>query len=289
MNGWPGFDQIAQGYSGLMSLTGFADGDPTRTGTAIGDLSSGMWLAMAILSALLERERTGRGQHVSTSLLASLVGLLSVHGQRYLSLGDIPRRTGNAHSVIAPYGVFETADGPLNIAPITSDMWLRLCQLLELPALPDDPRFATNEARVAHRDELKAALEARLKTRSKREWTELFIGVGLPAGPINTLDEVFADPQVQHCRLVETIEHPTLGALRQVVTPVSSSAITAESSRQVSRHAPPGLGEHTVDVLREAGFDEVSIEALLAAKAVHQQGEYLSPEKAREHAAGVTL
>jgi formyl-CoA transferase len=113
--------------------------------------------------------------------------------------------------------------------------------------------------------------------------------VGLPAGPINTLDEVFADPQVQHCRLVETIEHPTLGALRQVVTPVSSSAITAESSRQVSRHAPPGLGEHTVDVLREAGFDEVSIEALLAAKAVHQQGEYLSPEKAREHAAGVTL
>ena len=288
MSSWPGFDQIAQGYSGLMSLTGFADGDPTRTGTAIGDLSSGMWLAMAILSALLERERTGRGQHVSTSLLASLVGLLSVHGQRYLSLGDIPRRTGNAHAVIAPYGVFETADGPLNIAPITSDMWLRLCQLLELPTLPDDPRFATNEARVEHRDELKAALEARLKTRSKREWTELFIGVGLPAGPINTLDEVFDDPQVRHCRLVETLEHPTLGALRQVVTPVSSSAVTGDSPRHLSRHAPPGLGEHTVDVLREAGFDEVSIEALLAAKAVYQQGEYLPPGMVLEHAAGVT-
>lgn len=287
MSSWPGFDQIAQGYSGLMSLTGFADGDPTRTGTAIGDLSSGMWLAMAILSALLERERTGRGQHVSTSLLASLVGLLSVHGQRYLSLGDIPRRTGNAHSVIAPYGVFETADGPLNLAPITSDMWLRLCQLLDLPALPDDARFATNEARVAHRDELKSLLEARLKTRGKREWTELFIGAGLPAGPINTLDEVFADPQVQHCGLVETLEHPTLGALRQVVTPVTSSTETGELAKHTSRHAPPALGEHTVDVLREAGFDAAAIDALLAAKTVHQTGDYYS-QKALERAAGVT-
>lgn len=288
MSSWPGFDQIAQGYSGLMSLTGFADGDPTRTGTAIGDLSSGMWLAMAILSALLERERTGRGQHVSTSLLASLVGLLSVHGQRYLSLGDIPRRTGNAHSVIAPYGVFETADGPLNLAPITSDMWLRLCQLLDLPALPDDARFATNEARVAHRDELKSLLEARLKTRGKREWTELFIGAGLPAGPINTLDEVFADPQVQHCGLVETLEHPTLGALRQVVTPVTSSTEAGELAKHTSRHAPPALGEHTVDVLREAGFDAAAIDALLAAKTVHQTGDYYSQQKALERAAGVT-
>jgi crotonobetainyl-CoA:carnitine CoA-transferase CaiB-like acyl-CoA transferase len=170
-------------------------------------------------------------------------------------------------------------------------MWLRLCQLLDLPALPDDPRFATNEARVAHRDELKAVLETRLKTRSKREWTELFIGVGLPAGPINTLDEVFDDPQVRHCQLVETLEHPTLGALRQVVTPVSSPSAAGETSPHVSRHAPPSLGEHTVDVLREAGFDATAIEALLAAKAVHQQdreGEYNAREKVSEPAAGVT-
>src|SRR5471032_1381668 len=264
MSGWPGFDQIAQGYSGLMSLTGFADGDPTRTGTAIGDLSSGMWLAMAILSALLERERTGRGQHVSTSLLASLVGLLSVHGQRYLSLGDVPRRTGNAHSVIAPYGVFQTLDGPLNLAPITSAMWGRLCVLLDLPALPDDPRFSTNEARVERREELKTILESRLKTRSKRAWTELFIEAGLPAGPINTLDEVFDDPQVLHSQLTETLEHPTLGALRQVVTPVFSAGAGA-----VSR-PPPLLGEHTIEVLREAGFDAASISALLAANVVFQ-------------------
>ncbi|HWX01128.1 CaiB/BaiF CoA-transferase family protein [Collimonas sp.] len=269
LSGWPGFDQIAQGYSGMMSLTGFADGDPTRTGTAIGDMSSGMWLAMAILAALLERQRTGRGQHVGSSLLASLVGLLSVHGQRYLSLGEIPQRTGNAHSVIAPYGVFETADGPLNLAPITADMWLRLCQLLELPALPDDPRFASNELRVAHRDELKSLLEARLKTRSKHEWSERFVAAGLPAGPINTLAEVFADPQVLHCRLVESTQHPTLGELRQVTTPVTSYGADADSAG--SRRAPPGLGQHTVEVLREAGFDPAAIEALLASKAAYQE------------------
>jgi crotonobetainyl-CoA:carnitine CoA-transferase CaiB-like acyl-CoA transferase len=134
-------------------------------------------------------------------------------------------------------------------------------------------------------------LETRLKTRSKREWTEFFIGVGLPAGPINTLDEVFDDPQVRHCQLVETLEHPTLGPLRQVVTPVSSSAAAGEMSPHVSRHAPPGLGQHTVDVLREAGFDAAAIEALLATKAVHQQDrpdEYNARIKDSEPAAGVT-
>ncbi len=267
MSSWPGFDQIAQGYSGLMSLTGFVDGDPTRTGTAIGDLTSGMWLVTAVLAALLERERTGRGQHVSTSLLGSLVGLLSVHGQRYLSLGDVPRRTGNAHSVIAPYGVFQTKDGPLNLAPITSAMWGRLCVLLDLPELPDDPRFATNEARVERRDELREILESRLKTRSKREWTSLFVDAGLPAGPINTLDEVFDDPQVLHSQLTETLTHPTLGALRQVVTPVFCA------NHSVVSRPPPLLGEHTVEVLREAGFDAASIDALLAAKIVFQNSD----------------
>jgi crotonobetainyl-CoA:carnitine CoA-transferase CaiB-like acyl-CoA transferase len=271
LHDWPGFDQIAQGYSGLMSLTGFAEGEPTRTGTAIGDLSSGMWLAMAILSALYERAHTGRGQHVSTSLLASLVGLLSVHGQRYLSLGDVPRRTGNAHSVIAPYGVFETADGPLNLAPITTGMWQRLCQLLDLPQLPDDPRFVTNEARVANRDALKAVLETRLKTRGKREWTDLFVAAGLPAGPIHTLDEVFADKQVQHCGLVETIPHATLGALRQIPTPVFGTAAQSGSAkREATRHAPPALGEHTVEILREAGFNPIAIDALLDSNAIYQ-------------------
>ncbi|TDG10278.1 CoA transferase [Paraburkholderia guartelaensis] len=268
---WPGFDQIAQGYSGLMSLTGFPQSEPTRTGTAIGDLSSGLWLTIAVISALFERERTGQGQHVSTSLLASLVGLLSVHAQRYLSLGDVPARTGNAHSVIAPYGVFETADGPLNIAPITTEMWRRLCQLLDLPQLPGDPRFATNESRVANRGELKEIIESRLKTRGKREWTALFVDAGLPAGPINTLEEVFADPQVQYCGLVEAVQHRILGEVRQVPTPVFNASKEGEpAAREATRHAPPALGEHSVEVLRETGFSESELYELLSAGVLYQ-------------------
>ena len=270
LSDWPGFDQIAQGYSGLMSLTGLPDGDPTRAGTAIGDLSAGMWLSMAIFAALLDRERTGTGQHVATSLLSSLVALLSVHAQRYLSLGDIPKRTGNAHAVIAPYGVFETADGPLNIAPLTSDMWLRLCQLLELQDLPSDPRFKTNETRIAHRDELKTIIESRLVKRSKRTWTEIFVDAGLPSGPIQTLDEVFSDSQVQHCNLVETVDHSILGPVRQVVTPISGSKSEGQPGSRLSRRAPPDLGEHTIEVLREAGFDSSSIESLCGSGVVHQ-------------------
>ena len=269
MGTWPGFDQIAQGYSGLMSLTGADGGDPTRTGTAIGDLSSGMWLAMAIIAALLERERSGKGQHVHTSLLASLVGLLSVHGQRYLSLGEVPQRTGNSHAVIAPYGVFQTANGPLNLAPITPDMWRRLCQLLDLAELLDDPRFATNEQRVHHRDELNRILDLRLKTRDKQEWIALFVEAGLPAGPIHSLDEVFDDMQVHHCSLVETVEHPVLGPLRQVTTPISTSATEGDKS-PASRYAPPGLGEHTREILLEAGFSLSEVKALLTSKAIYQ-------------------
>lgn len=269
LSDWPGFDQIAQGYSGLMSLTGFPDGDPTRTGTAVGDLTSGMWLTTALFAALLDRERTGVGQHVATSLLSSLVGLLTVHAQRYLSLGDVPKRTGNAHSVIAPYGVFETADGPLNLAPITSDMWLRLCTLLDLPELPLDPRFKTNETRIAHREELKTILESRLRQSGKKEWTERFVGVGLPAGPIHTLDEVFDDAQVQHGNLVETLEHPVLGTLRQVVTPISSSTTAGPLSRPASL-PPPQLGEHTVAIMEEAGLLPDLIRSLQASGVVHQ-------------------
>jgi len=155
-------------------------------------------------------------------------------------------------------------------------MWKRLCQLLDLPTLPDDPRFVTNETRVIHRDELKVLLEARLKTRSKREWTELFIDAGLPAGPINTLAEVFHDPQVQHCGLVETVDHPTLGLLQQVVTPVSTQSVDGEANLALSRRAPPDLGEHTVEVLLEAGLSQDAIDSLLAVKAVHQSGYCIS-------------
>ena len=195
--GRPGFDQIAQGYSGLMSVTGTAESGPVRVGVAIGDQTAGMWCAIGVLAAIAERHASGRGRRVETSLLAGLVGLMSVQAQRYLSLGEVPALAGNTHPVISPYGVFETADGPLNIAPATAEMWKRLCDVLELQQLVDDPRYATNAARIERRLELKALIEARLKERSRHEWTQRLLAADIPAGPINNLADVFADEQVR--------------------------------------------------------------------------------------------
>src|SRR5690606_21053666 len=164
---WAGFDQIAQGYSGFMSLTGTTESGPMRVGTAIGDLTAGMWIVIGILSAVVERKDTGLGQHVETSLLAGLMGLLSVQGQRYLSVGEVPEPCGNVHPVIAPYGTFDTADGPLNLAPATQAMWCKLCAILELDELTTDPRFVTNADRMQNRHVLKELLETSLKRKTR--------------------------------------------------------------------------------------------------------------------------
>lgn len=270
---WAGFDQIAQGYSGFMSLSGTPESGPMRVGTAIGDLTSGMWLVIGILSAVVERQRTGRGQHVDTSLLGSLMGLLSVQGQRYLSVGQIPQPCGNVHPVIAPYGTFDTADGPINLAPATQAMWLKLCELLDLQHLTADPRFLSNADRMHNRHDLKDLLESRLKTRTRMEWTNLLIEHQIPAGPINNLEDVFADAQVVASKLVETIHHPILGDLQQIGLPIRTSA---DPERRSVRMPPPLLGEHTHEVLRDFGLssdeiarlqgDGVISQAALAAK-----------------------
>ena len=254
----PGFDQIAQGYSGLMSVTGSAESGPVRVGVAIGDQTAGMWCAIGVLAAVAERAASGKGRRVETSLLSSLVGLMSVQAQRYLSLGEVPGLAGNTHPVISPYGVFQTADGPLNIAPATSDMWKRLCDVLGLQQLVDDPRYLTNAARIERRGELKDIIEARLKERTRREWTELFLAADIPAGPINTLADVFADEQVIHCQMVEEAEHAELGRIRQVGSPISFDGIQGNSIRR----APPVLGQHTFEVLRELGFADSDLRAL---------------------------
>lgn len=263
---WPGFDQIAQGYSGLMSVTGMPETGPTRVGVAIGDLTAGMWAAIGVLAAVIARSASGLGQRVETSLLASLVGLLSVQGQRYLSLNEIPGPTGNTHPVIAPYGAFETKDGPLNIAPATPDMWLKLCALLGLEPLSVDPRFVDNAVRMQHREELKSIIEAKLKSRTRGEWTEAMLALGIPAGPINNLADVFADAQVQHCGLVKQVAHPLLGTLKQLANPVSMDSLDGDSVRT----PPPLLGEHTRAVLADYGLAAAEIEALLGAGVVTQ-------------------
>ena len=263
---WPGFDQIAQGYSGFMSLTGTPESGPMRVGTAIGDLTAGMWAAMGVLAAYIERQNSGRGQHVETSLLASLMGLLSVQGQRYLSVGEVPQPCGNVHPVIAPYGTFDTADGPLNLAPATQDMWLRLCAVLELPELVDDPRFLSNAERMQNRLALKQLLEVSLGRKTRMEWTPLMLAAGIPAGPINTLEDVFADQQVLACKLVETVQHPLLGALKQVALPIKMAGTEHGSVRS----APPLFGQHTEEVLAGYGLSTAKIQDLLVKKVVFQ-------------------
>ncbi len=263
---WPGFDQIAQGYSGFMSLTGTPESGPTRVGTAIGDLTAGMWAAMGVLAAYIERQRSGRGQQVETSLLAGLLGLLSVQGQRYLSVGEIPQPCGNVHPVIAPYGTFETADGPLNLAPATQDMWLRLCAVLGLPELVGDPRFLTNAERMQNRLALKQLLESGLRNKTRMEWTPLMLAAGIPAGPINTLEDVFADAQVNACHLVESVQHPVLGTLKQVALPIKMAGTEHGSVRS----APPLFGQHTEQVLADYGLSAARIGDLVKQRVVYQ-------------------
>jgi crotonobetainyl-CoA:carnitine CoA-transferase CaiB-like acyl-CoA transferase len=249
-----------------MSMTGMPESGPTRVGVAIGDQTAGMWAALGVIAALYDRRATGKGRRVETSLLAGLVGLLSVQGQRYLSLGEVPIPTGNSHPVISPYGVFRTGDGPLNIAPATGAMWTRLCGILNLQGLVDDPRFANNTTRVEHREELKRLLEERLSGHPRQYWMTRFAQAGIPCGPINNLAEVFADEQVNHCSMVEKIEHPTLGPLQLVSSPIK---LNGGDERVVRRH-PPLLGEHTFELLREFGYSEATLSELTRTEAVSQ-------------------
>ena len=263
---WPGFDQIAQGHAGLMGLTG--SDEPTRVGAAMGDMTAGMWVALGIVAALRTSEATGRGERVETSLIASLVAMLGVQGQRYLSTGEIPQRTGNMHPVIAPYGTFVAQDGLMNIAPATEKMWRALCVEVELPALADDPRFSTNEKRVGNRALVHTTIEERIRQKPRSEWIEKFIAAGIPAGYINRLDEVFADPQVKHCEMVRSVQHPLLGAIPQLALPLHFDSLDV----QTPVTAPPLLGQDTVSILRSYDFDDTEIDALLARKVIMQHG-----------------
>ena len=254
----PGFDQIAQGYSGLMSVTGSPESGPLRVGVAIGDQTTGMWAAIGVLSALAQREKNGVGHRIDTSLMASLVGLLSVQGQRYLSLGETPGLAGNNHPVVSPCGVFQTKDGPLNIAANTPNMWITLCNILDLNELVADERFIDNTSRAVNRDELKQLIEKQLSRFDRQHWTHLFNKSGVPAGPINNLAEVFSDAQVLHCQLVEEVNHPVLGTLKLVGSPIQFDLNKGSSIKR----APPLLGEHTSEILEEFGWSHQEIDNL---------------------------
>ncbi len=259
--GWPGVDQIAQGMSGLMSLTGQKATGPTRVGIPIGDVVAGMWTALGIQAAVIQRMATGRGQLVETSLLAGLIGLLTVQGQRQLSLGDTPGVAGNDHPVIYPYGMFEAKDGPFNMAAATEDMWVKLCGLTGMQDWVAHPDYKDNAARSRNRVALKARLDAIFAARGKMEWTLDLVKLGLPAGPIFTLEQVFADPHVNQTGIVEEIDHPTLGTLRLIANPIRMQGLGGRSVRS----APPLLGADSRAVLADFGIPADRIAALIAA------------------------
>jgi len=247
----PGVDQIAQGMSGFMSITGQPQTGPTRVGVPIGDLTAGMWTAIGVQAAIIARQTTGKGQRVETSLLGALVGLLSVQGQRYLSLGEVPEVAGNHHPVSSPYGMFHAGDGVLNFSATTgSNMWENFCRHIGMEWLLGDDRFRTASLRRDNRKELERLIDERLSTRPRDEWIAEFRALGMPAGPVYDLAEVFSDEHVLQAGMVETTEHPSIGPLRQLASPLKIEAFKNGSVRR----PPPRLGEHTREILAELGI-----------------------------------
>lgn len=236
----PGFDQILQGEGGLMSFTGPVGGPPTKVGVPIADILAGMFGAYGVVAALYERERSGRGQRVSSSLLGGMVAIHTFQGTRWLVAGDVPTGSGNRHPSIQPYGAFRCADGSINVAVGSEGLWQRFAPLVGLD--PDDHRFATNGDRVDRVDELEALIERAFASAGTGAWLARLDGAGVPAGRIAGLDDVYASPQVAHLGLVDEVDHPTLGRIDLPGTPLTYGRSTRDDPQ-----APPLLGQHNGD------------------------------------------
>ena len=259
-----GYDFIIQGMSGFMSVTGERDdlpgGGPQKAGVAITDLMTGMYTSVAVLAALAHRDRTGTGQRIDACLLDSAVAMMSVINMNYLVSGVTPQRAGNAHQNIVPYQVFTCADGHLILAVGNDGQFARFCDIAGVPAWAHDPRFATNAERVRNRDTLVPMIAARVRGRSQRDWLTALEDSGIPGGPINRIDQVFADPQViARCMKLDR-PHPLAGSVPQLRAPLGLSATPLAPTA-----APPLLGEHTAAVLGERlGIDAVTRDDLAA-------------------------
>jgi crotonobetainyl-CoA:carnitine CoA-transferase CaiB-like acyl-CoA transferase len=243
-----GFDLVAQGMSGLMSITGEEDGPPLRVPIPISDLCGGMFAALGILSALAARQRTGRGQWVDASLLETPIALAVYEAASYFATGEVPERLGQGHRASAPYQAFRTKDGWVTIGGASQHFWPRLCKILDLDALAEDPRFITGAERVERRHELAALLQERLERETSSHWLERLDAEGIPAGPVLTYDQVFADPHVLAREMVVAVSHPVAGETRVTGIPVKLS----ETPGAIRRPAPT-LGQHTAEVLAEIG------------------------------------
>jgi len=255
----PGFDQIAQGMGGLMSITGMPGQGPMRVGIPIADLSSGNYTTIAILISLLEREQSGQGQWVHTSLLESMISMLDFQAARWTVGGEVPPQAGNDHPTSIPTGVFKTQDGHINIAATGDIMWVRLCETLEAPEIAENPDFADGALRSKNRAAVNAAIEERTLVRTSEAWIDMLEAAGVPCGPIYAIDEMFADPQVQHVGMTHPVTHTELGDLNLVGQPINMSRFAPRTGMPT-----PMQGEHTDDVLTDYGYSESEIADLRA-------------------------
>ena len=259
----PGFDQIAQGMGGLMSITGLPGQGPVRVGIPIADLCAGLFCAHGIMVALLEREKSKKGQHVTTSLLQAQIFMLDFQGARWLIDGEVPGQAGNNHPTSIPTGVFATADGHINIAATGQKIWERFCAALGAPDMVRHPDYASGAARSKNRDTLNAEIERHTRKRTSADWVERFNQTGVPCGPIYSVDQVYSDPQVEHLRLAQPVKARSKKIMRMAGQPMS---LSRTPSRLAAR--PPALGEHTDAVLKEFGFSTKEIAVLHEANAV---------------------
>jgi formyl-CoA transferase len=259
----PGFDQIAQGMGGLMSITGLPGQGPVRVGIPVADLTAGLFAALGILVALLEREKSKKGQHITTSLLQAQIFMLDFQAARYLVSGEVAKQAGNNHPTSIPTGVFKTKDGYINIATTGQRIWQRFCEAADATQLLKNPNYETSALRSKNRDALNAEIDELLVGRSNAEWVERFNEAGVPCGPIYSIDQMFADPQVKHLGIAQTVTKKDKSKMALVGQPVN---LSRTPSRLVAR--PPELGEHTDAVLKEFGFSKRDIAALHKAKAV---------------------
>ena len=259
----PGFDQVAQGMGGLMSITGLPGQGPVRAGIPVADLSAGLYAAIGVMVALLARTQTGEGQWVQTSLLQAQISMLDFQAERWLLAKEVPPQSGNNHPTGIPTGVFRTKDGHINIAATGTAIYQRFCEVMGREDWLTDERFNTPPRRSKNRDEMNAQIEAITSTKTSREWIEAFNDAGVPAGYIYSIDEVFDDPQVQHLGMAAPVTHPELGDIELVGQPVRLSNAPADI-----RTATPDLGEHNDEVLAEVGYTTEEIQELRAAGAI---------------------